>query len=354
MGRTRNRIVICSIALVFAGLIAQPASAIPEVEVHRLGGTDNIGVSVEVARFHDYPASDAFTKEAMLARADAYPDALAAAGMTATRETPLFLTSQGSLDPRVAAELDRAEIEHVWILGGEHAISAGVEAEVQSRGMTTTRLAGATRIETALAIANHVGTDSNNTIVLRAHADGPGLDPTRGFADSLAAGMGTTTLWNEPLLLSESARLTDATAEHISENQYVDGTLIGGPSALSEQVRADLDARVGSVRRVAGADRYATAVAVSMELHPDYDFGRVVLVDGTRADSWAPGFTAAILGVRVRTALILSNGNTLPEVSRQFLTEHGTEALDLICTAYVTQQACDAAAEIMQAEDSPG
>jgi hypothetical protein len=101
---------------------------------------------------------------------------------------------------------------------------------------------------------------------------------------------------------------------------------------------------------LAGADRYETAVALSTEVTHDYEIGRVVLVDGTRADSWAPGFTASILGTRFSTALILSNGESLPEVSRNFLQAYGQPQgndIELVCTAYTAPAACDEAEAIM-------
>jgi putative cell wall-binding protein len=176
VGRIRKRIVISCIALALAAGIGVPARADHVgVHVYRLGGADNIGLSVEVSKFHD-PGVAYNDHEAFLARADVYADALTASAGIAIREAPLFLTSPDSLDPRVAAELERRGTSHIYILGGEQAISPAVESDLQSRGMTTERLAGATRVETALAIAESFGADRHNAIVVRGWADGPVYD----------------------------------------------------------------------------------------------------------------------------------------------------------------------------------
>ncbi len=325
-----------------------PASAERIFTVHRLGGTDNIGLSVEVSRFIDPEGIGLY---AMLGRGDLFADALASASMQGSRAAPLLLTHRDSLDPRVAAELDRLNINIVYILGGEQAITPAVEAAVQAQGYETVRVAGATRLETAVAIADQGSSNEAEAIVLRAFDDGPGTDPTRAFADSLAAGVMTGSFLKEALWLSEKNGLSQVTKDAIVSRGHDNGLVLGGPAALSEQVVADLDAHVGTVRRLAGGDRYETAAEISMELiRSGQNLTHLVLVDGTRGDSWAPGFTAAVLGTRGPTALLLSTGDTLPPATVNYLSAYGRmdpHSADLICAAYTSPAACDAAASYM-------
>lgn len=351
------RTALCLGALAaFTAALAPTANAQTALRVHRLGGTDNIGVSVEVSRFYLSQSPDGALETVVLARHDLFADSLASAHLQDRDGARLLLTTSDRLDPRVAEELTRTNTRIVHILGGPQAISPAIEQELRSRGMEVTRYAGADRVDTATLIAEASrAVNQIHAPVVRAFDDGPGSDPTRAFIDSLAAGMAVT-YYGEPVLLSEKGRLSPRTSQYLEGAAYDSGLVVGGPAALSSQVDADL-ARVvaGGVRRVSGEDRYATAVALSRDSHRfesegAYDPHRIVLADGIRPDSWAPGFTAPVLS-RVHpassTTLVLSAGNALPEVTRQYLAREGRTAEELVCTAYVTQAACDEAARIM-------
>ncbi len=86
------------------------------------------------------------------------------------------------------------------------------------------------------------------------------------WPDALAA---SSLLGFGPLLLTPTEDLAPGTADEIGRALSPDGLvlILGGPTAVSEDVEADLRLMLGvETRRLAGDDRYATAIAVADEL----------------------------------------------------------------------------------------
>lgn len=151
-----------------------PCASHPKAKVIILGGT--AAVSEEVAealramgyRVDRYAGDDRYATARRIARQFApddianvylasganFADAVAAAP-NVTSDTPLILTTPTKLHDearRFLASDDRA-VAKVTILGGNAAVSASVEAEIEALGIETDRIAGATRYETAALIA---------------------------------------------------------------------------------------------------------------------------------------------------------------------------------------------------------
>jgi hypothetical protein len=87
-------------------------------------------------------------------------------------------------------------------------------------------------------------------------------------------------------------------------------TVLGGPGAISEQVLAELrPLTAGTVTRVAGADRYATAVAVSRTFFPS----GAPTVQFTSGTSWPDAVAAGAFSGRRGSPLLLTPKNCVPQ-----------------------------------------
>ncbi|HWB71842.1 MAG TPA: cell wall-binding repeat-containing protein, partial [Egibacteraceae bacterium] len=108
-------------------------------------------VAISRARFADGQAD-----HVVLSRDDTFPDSLAGAPLTAGG--PLLLTATATLSDATAAELDRVLPDGgvVYLLGGVAAIGQGVQDTLAARGYDVRRLAGPSRVETAVAVADQV------------------------------------------------------------------------------------------------------------------------------------------------------------------------------------------------------
>lgn len=142
--------------------------------------------------------------------------------------------------------------------------STGVFA-VESQKVVKEKLAGATRYETNLAVS--AKWEKAETVIL-----------VEGYAipDALAA----TPLAKQkdaPILLTETAKLTKATADEITRLGAKNAIIVGGEGVVSKEVEKDLEAMNVKVTRLAGQSRFETSEAVVKEMG---EVSKVAVVNG--------------------------------------------------------------------------
>ncbi len=291
--------------------------------LERIVGTvpAELAVAVSRERFRDGQAATA-----VLARDDVAADAMT--GAVLTGRGPLLFTGRDALPQATLDELRRVlappDVEEghpgatVYLLGGGAAISPEVERQLTEAGLATTRLAGPTRVETSIAIAGAARTNGPNGAipeVLLARAGGASPDdPTQAWADAVAAG-GWGAFSRVPVLLTPTEGLHPAVARALADFRTTSTVLIGGGAALSDAV-ADA---APAPRRVAGADRTATAAAIAAELW-SVTGSRFVLFDAYAADGWTEALTGAGIAADW-TAPLLGGGAPLPAATTRALGE---------------------------------
>jgi putative cell wall-binding protein len=137
------------------------------------------------------------------------------------------------------------------------------------------------------------------------------------YADALA-GTPLAVKLNAPLLLTPGNELDPDTLDEIDRSLY-HGTevhILGGPSAIGQSVVDDLTAEGFHVIRHAGADRFATAVAIANALGNP---AKVLLVTGRNfPDGLAAGAAAAVGGA----SILLTDGGTMPAATASYLAAH--------------------------------
>lgn len=242
-------------------VVADRRGAAPVVD--RVAGPDRVGTAAAVSAVA-FPDG---TTAVVVARADEYADALTGAPLARSLDAPLLLSGGDGLTAATAAEVTRLGAERAVLLGGEAALGAGVAGDLAAAGLAVERVAGTDRFATAAAIADRVaaagtevGSDGGADEVLV--VEGANADPARGWPDgvsasSYAAGAGL------PVLLATAGDLPDATAAAVTRLAPETVTVVGGPSAVGEEVVAALEDLGPAVDRLAGPDRFATSVAVA-------------------------------------------------------------------------------------------
>ncbi|MEE8599961.1 cell wall-binding repeat-containing protein [Euzebya tangerina] len=236
----------------------------------------------------------------VLSRNDVFADSLT--GAVLTGDGPLLYTPTGTLDPRTRDEIDRllAGSGTVFLLGGETAISPAVSQSLQAAGYTPIRLAGPSRVETAVAIADQAASlFGQPQMAVVARADAPADNPTAAWADAVASG-GWAAATGQPILLTQTASAHPATAAWLQGHPSTDVVVVGGAAAVS-QAAAD---GLGADSRVEGPNRFATAAAVSAELWPAVPAGHI-LAPGGSDDGWAYTLAAAGLSADLNWPLLL-------------------------------------------------
>ncbi|HET9416515.1 MAG TPA: cell wall-binding repeat-containing protein [Candidatus Limnocylindria bacterium] len=171
------------------------------------------------------------------------------------------------------------------------------------------RLSGADRYATAAAI-------SRSTYV--PHVPYVFVATGRDFPDALAGGALAAQV-GAPLLLTSTSSIPSATLTEIKRLKPIDIVVLGGAAVISEGVVQALrgldDPTIGETFRLAGADRYATAAAISTA-----GFGpgvpTVFIATGTNfPDALAGAPASATLG----GPLLLTAKDRLPTVTRTAL-----------------------------------
>jgi unsaturated chondroitin disaccharide hydrolase len=226
--------------------------------VTRLAGPDRYRTAVRASQV-TFDAADAV----VIASGAAYADALAASGLAGMLEAPVLLTRPAALPADVAAEVTRLGATRAVVVGGTAAVSEGVATALDALpGVAVERIAGADRYATAAAVAAAVAADpgyAGEACVVR------GDD----FADALAlspvayAGAMPVLLTRRDALPGPTAAFLAATSEDTTHVVIAGGT--GAVSLAVERAAATVgasDAR--ATTRLAGADRYRTAVAIGV------------------------------------------------------------------------------------------
>ena len=216
----------------------------------RMWGRDRYGTAAAMSRETFAPRAGAVY---LGAGAD-FPDALAGSAASGGA-SPILLVTKDTIPEATWAELKRLRPDRIVVLGGTAAVSAAiVEYLDQDLPSDVSRLAGADRYSTAAGVsAAHFGPGTPVAFVARGE----------NYPDALAGGPAAAKLGG-PILLTQKGALPPATASELRRLKPKRIVVLGGTAAVSGAVEKALRAHTtGKVSRLAGADRYSTAAALS-------------------------------------------------------------------------------------------
>jgi len=215
---------------------------------------------------------------------------------------------------RVAKRLASGLLAGALALGGL-AISGGSVSAKTPTSQTTNRLAGADRYETAVAIAR-------NMAATAAPSGGAVIASGESPYDALAGSVLTSS--TRPVLLVRKDSVPSAVADFIADYRttFRDNSpvfyVLGGESAISaETLTAITDAVTSAgdltpptVVRVSGADRYATAKAISDVAGITTAGDRLIIVNG-QDGKWADALSVGPLAAELGWPIVLTDSSGL-------------------------------------------
>lgn|GEM_PF-3601645 len=198
----------------------------------------------------------------VIATARDWPDVMGGAALSGATGGPLLLTERDAVPSAVLGEIQRLSPSHVYVLGGDGAVSESVVTRIRAAlpQARVQRLGGVDRYATALEIADAV-----------IERTGPGWDghafvaTGRTFADPLAAGPLCAAL-EDPLYLVSGPSHSEDVILGMLADRVTRVTVLGGVGAVSDEIERDIAQALGGwerVRRIGGEDRYATAVLLA-------------------------------------------------------------------------------------------
>jgi putative cell wall-binding protein len=241
----------------------------------RLAGADRYKTAVAIAnnRFAS-GAADSI----VVTTGEVFADALPGGPLAGILGGPLLITRKSSMPTDVAGAItnllkaDTGDTD-IYLLGGTAAVSTDVENAIKAlrSDIGLKRIGGANRVETSKLVADEM--DAIRASKGMAPVSGAFLSRKDNFPDALAAaspGASKDVRANYmSVLLTDKAALEPIIKSYLQSkastltNLYV----TGGTAAISDAALADADSVVATVERLAGSDRYATAIEIGKKFY---------------------------------------------------------------------------------------
>ena len=265
-----------------------------DTQAARFGGVDRYSTAVAISSTFSPGVAAVY-----VAVGTNFPDALSGAAAAAAGHVPLLLVRKDAIPSVVAAELTRLAPARIVVLGGTAVIAKSVVAALRAvTSGAVQRLAGADRYATSAAI-------SRATFA----AGVPAVYVATGdnFPDALA-GAAAAGHDGAPVLLVSTDRIPAPIAAELERLAPSKILVLGAPGAVATSVETALHAYTkGTVERVAGVDRYATAVAISRATYEKAD--TVYVATGLN-------FPDALAGAALGGPLLMTPPGALPDSVR--------------------------------------
>jgi len=215
--------------------------------IDRVAGADRYETSVKIADKYISElgfAGIVWDGGVVVARGDAFPDALAAGPAAAGMHRPIFLTRPTQLPLYVENWLWQREITEAIIVGGDTAVSPAVKADLDTiltawGSPPSDRWYGADRYATAAVIAR-------NSFYLRAlDFDMIGIATGENFPDALGGGAACG-YYGSPLLLTRNTSVPAGLSDFLTNHEYAigRGDIFGGAGVVSEAVRTSVRSKL--------------------------------------------------------------------------------------------------------------
>ncbi|ACV05620.1 cell wall-binding repeat-containing protein [Kytococcus sedentarius] len=284
-----------------------------EPGLERIEGRDRYATAAEISK--KFGSSDTVYIASGMNFADAMSGTAAAgAGIEglqslpddADKEIPVLLTRPDRIPPQTTEALQSLGAKRVVLVGGETAISEKVADELAASGLSVERISGANRYETSANVAKSFRGDVETLYI----ASGD----EKNYADALA-GSALAGSQDVPVLLTRPDRVLPTTMHAVSTLKPKNIVVLGGETAVSPEVYETL----GATERLAGSDRYGTAVEIAKEFPAKSDF-----TGYATGMNWPDSLTGGAYAAKEGGPLLLTRPDRLPPVVSDYVTANPT------------------------------
>lgn len=275
--------------------VSGPAAA---CSTSRVSGPDRYATSVAEGRI-SFPTGDDVV--IVSGAQTSLVDGLVAGPLAFAKQAPILAVTRDGVPAVVADDIARRKPDTAWLVGGPGVVSSTVETRLKQLGVSTIhRLSGTDRYSTAAQVAKEVGAARGEVVV----ASGTSLVDAVGAAGP-AARLG------RPIVLVSRDAVPPATAAALSSLATSAATVVGGEGVISETTRKNLG--LDRTTRLAGADRYATSVAVANGF-ASVGSSTVAVASGADAN-----IVDALAGSALGRLTVLVSPASLPSSARSWL-----------------------------------
>lgn len=296
------------VVLTFYSLFIPSMSAAAETslpEITRLAGTTRYDTARKITDMHvelwgQTNPNIPVLPSVVIANGQNYADALAGIPLASYLNSPILLTKGvGSLEPEILAKIEEYGTGTAFILGGPSAVSEEISDQLKDMGMTVTRLAGQSRYDTAVEIAqfNFDFLDVTRTAFLVSGEN---------FPDALSAGTVAAITRANILFCPRNGEIKECVAELITENGINNIVIVGGPNAIDTRAEAELAALGVETKRIYGSSRYDTSLAVYKEYANIFVPSLLTFATGA---NFPDALAGGALSANLKAPVILVNNN---------------------------------------------
>ncbi len=267
----------------------EEAETQPKESATRLSGSSRNGTAVAISE--KVEKSMGKCNAVVLANGWNFADALAGGPLAYALDAPILLITGDDNDAETYAEIKRLGVSEIIILGGTGAVSSEVDAKLSSDGYEVHRIAGDTRFETAVKIAENMdniyGKHSRTSFFTYSH----------NYPDALAVSGIAARNCSPILYLDSDGVLDSATEAYINNCRFEKGFIIGGTGAISGNAEGNIKkAGAYDVDRIYGATRYETCLELFNSSKEFFTGETVCVSTGVNfPDALAGGVLAACL-----------------------------------------------------------
>lgn len=220
----------------------------------RVSGNDRYATAANIAT-EAFPTG---ARTVFVANGEVFPDALSAGPAAAALDAPVLLTAAETLPVAARSALQTLKPTRIVVVGGPGAVSAGVVSALSSYAPVE-RWSGTDRYATSREIARRAFGASSAPVAYVATG--------AGFADALSAGAAGANIGAPVILVPGSeAAINAATQDLLRDLAVTEARIAGGTGVVSASMASSIDAVVPTVRRLAGADRYGTSLAINADI----------------------------------------------------------------------------------------
>lgn len=283
-----------------------------QANVNLVAGEDRFTTAVEVSK--QLVGENETANAVVLVGEDAIVDGLAAAPLAKKVGAPILLTKENQLPEATEKEMLRVlgnnlSNKTVYLVGGEARISKELEAKIAKLGVKVERLAGDTRFETSLKIAEKVtsGATVDTAFVVGGNGEADAMSISAYAAKKEA-----------PIVVVDKNEVSEEAME-LLEGKNIE--IIGGTGVVSEEVEAQLKEMVkedstqdNTVVRLAGNTRQETNAKV-INAHYSNPTEAFIAKDGYVGGNGKliDALTAAPLAAEMNAPIILTTNELTKE-----------------------------------------
>ena len=272
--------------------------------VVRLAGADRYQTAIAISK-SGWTKSD----NVILVDGNNYPDALVGSSYAYSKDAPILTTPADKLNSDISAEIARLGAKTVYILGNTTSVSQSVADELSQR-YNVVRIGGADIFDTAVKVGEEIRkTKTFDTVALATQG---------GFADALAIAPFSARN-NMPLLFSGKDNLRDDTLQALKEWNIKNVVIAGGTGVVSTTVEDTLKNMGIIVTRLAGQDRYDTALEIVKHFAPAGGYTNISVCTG---ENYPDALTGAVLAAKNNTPLVLVRKDSVKDTISQYINKN--------------------------------